>query len=424
MTHTQQVSTGQGAGAFFYGWLVVAAAFIAFGVVYGTILYSFTVFVNPVATAFGVSPAKVQLAFAATNVGTGVLGIYAGRLLGRYSKRYCIVVGLAILALSFLALSMSTALWEFIALYAVVVAFGAALAAPMGASAVVANWFIESRGRALTVAMMGTSFGQLVIPKVAAIIMTHHGWQAAYRAFAGMLVFIAIPVVLFVISDHPEDKGMHPYGHEKHAEPIDAVTGAAARPRLLSTAEVLKRGDFWSISISYILCVVVYLALTASMVPYARLVFAVSALKASNLVVTMGIGAIVGKICFAAWTDRIGLRNTFWVAVALNAIALIALLTVPSYGVLYLASLCVGGAAGGILPVWPGFVAFRFGRHSLAQVMGLMGPIVVSLQGFGAPFAASLHYRLPFEIFLAGLVVSVFVSRNLNKPAREGPPAR
>jgi predicted MFS family arabinose efflux permease len=179
----------------------------------------------------------------------------------------------------------------------------------------------------------------------------------------------------------------------------------------------MRRADFWSIGISYILCVVVYLALVASIVPYARLSYGVSALQASNLVVMMGVGAIIGKLCFAAWTDRMGLRNTFWVAVALNVIALVLLLTVPDYRILYLISACVGGAAGGILPVWPGLVAFRFGHRNLSQVMGLMGPIVVSLQGFGAPLAAQLHYRPAFELFLGFLLVSFLISRNLNRPA-------
>ena len=125
----------------------------------------------------------------------------------------------------------------------------------------------------------------------------------------------------------------------------------------------------------------------------------------------------MGKFFFATFTDAMGLRNTLWIALALNSGALIALLTMTDYTGLAIASACVGGAAGGLLPVWPGLVAFRFGRHSLPKVMGLMGPIVVSLQGFGAAVAASLHYRLAFEIFLGLMVVSVIVSRNLNKPA-------
>ena len=42
---------------------------------------------------------------------------------------------------------------------------------------------------------------------------------------------------------------------------------------------------------------------------------------------------------------------------------------------------------------------------------------MVSLQGFGAPFAAALHYRLAFEIFVVLTLISAVVSRNLNKPA-------
>jgi MFS family permease len=404
--------TQPGSGGLFYGWIIVFAAFVAFGMVYGTVLYSFTVFVNPVAQTFGATSAEVQLAFAMTNVGSGILGIYAGRLLAKYSKRACIMSGLAVLGGGFLALSQVTALWQFIAVYATIIAFGGVMAAPMGASTIVSNWFIANRGRALTSATLGTSFGQLVIPKVAALIMQDYGWQGAYVAFGLALIVISVPIIFLIVKDHPEDMGLRAYGADTSA-PVGAP-GAA--PRLMSTGEVLRRGDFWSFGISYILCVFVYLALTASMVPYAR-TYGVSALDASNLVVAMGVGAIIGKLAFATWTDRMGLRNTFWIAIALNAAALILLLTIPDYNVLFVVSLFVGGAAGGILPVWPGLVAFRFGRNALGQVMALMGPIVISLQGFGAPLAAKIGYQSAFMLFLGLLVVSVIVSRNLSKPA-------
>ncbi|MFZ4380696.1 MAG: hypothetical protein ACOYO0_01870, partial [Sandarakinorhabdus sp.] len=64
----------------YYGWAIVFAAFVAFGIVFGTITYSFTIFVNPIATAFDATPTAVLLAFTLTNIGTGVLGVYAGRV--------------------------------------------------------------------------------------------------------------------------------------------------------------------------------------------------------------------------------------------------------------------------------------------------------------------------------------------------------
>ena len=405
-------SEGESRSSLTQGSLVVFAAFIAFSLVYGTVLYSFTVFANPVAKTFGASLAQVQLAFAATNVGTGILGIFGGMVLARYSKRLCIIVGLAILAASFYALSMVTTLWQFIAVYGIAVAFGASLAAPMGASAIVNNWFIKNRGRALTFATLGTSCGQLLIPKyLAAPLIADHGWQAAYQGFAALLVVVGIPIIFFLVTDTPEEKGLHPYGYDT-AQAAGAHSMNAPIP---STAQILARADFWTIAISYILGVVVYLALLASMVPYAR-GLGITPAEGATLVAISGIAAIAGKFFFAAFTDRMGLRNTFWIALALNLASLTALLTMTDFTGLAIASACVGGAAGGLLPVWPGLVAFRFGRHTLPKVMGLMGPIVVSLQGFGAPFAAAMHYTFAFEVFVGFTIVSFIVSWNLNKP--------
>jgi MFS family permease len=151
------------------------------------------------------------------------------------------------------------------------------------------------------------------------------------------------------------------------------------------------------------------------MVPYGR-TFGVSALDASKLVVTMGVFAIIGKIGFATFTDRMGLRNTFWIAIALNLVACVLLVAVPGYTVVFVAAACAGASAGGVLPLWPGMIAHRFGRARLAQVMGLMSPMVLSLQGFGAPFATAVNFRPAYIVFAVMLLISAFLSRNLNKP--------
>lgn len=392
----------------FYGWFIVLAAFFAFGVVYGTVTYSFTIFVNPIAKSFGVTTTSVLFGFTLTNIGTGILGIYAGRLLTRYSIRNGLMIGLTIMALGFLGLSAVTALWQFYALYGLIVAFGSVVVAPLGAAGMVANWFTASRGRALTMATLGTSFGQLLIPRLAAYLIEGWGWASAYRAFA-LITLLVIPLILLIVVDRPEQKGLAPYGGTAGG----AATGDPL-PALLSTGEILRRTDFWAIGIGYLLTVTVYLAMIAVMVPYAR-TYGVSALEASQLTVCMGVFAIIGKIGFATWTDRIGLRNTFWIAVGLNLAACLLLVSVPGYTILFVASALVGGSAGGVLPLWPGLIAFRFGHRALPQVMGLMSPLVFILQGFGAPFATAMHFRPAYLVFAAMLVASALISRNLNK---------
>ena len=406
-------ATTRSTSGFFYGWIVVIAAFLAFGIVYGTVTYSFTVFVNPIATAFGTTPTKVLLAFTLTNVGTGVLGVYAGRMLMRYRIRTGMMIGLAFMAVGFFLLSTITALWQMYLLYGIIIAFGAIIVAPLGASSLVTNWFTASRGRALTVATLGTSFGQLVLPRVAASVINDYGWQSAYRVFAVAMV-VAMPLIFFLVTDRPEDKGMEPYGGRPDQVAAAAAAGPAETPPLLTNGEILRRFDFWTIGVSYVLTVTVYLALVGVMVPYAR-TYGVTALEASKLIVTMGIFAIIGKLAFATFTDRMGLRNTFWIAVGLNLVACILLVAVPGYQVLFVASALVGGSAGGVLPLWPGMIAFRFGRHALPQVMGLMSPMVLIIQGFGAPLATLLHFRPAYMLFIVMLLASAFFSRNMNK---------
>ena len=403
-------ATGAPASRLFYGWLIVLAAFFAFGIVYGTVTYSFAVFVNPVAKSFGVSTTSVLFGFTLANIGTGVLGIFAGRLLMRFPIRRMMLAGLLIMAIGYLGLSAATSLWQFYLLYGIVIAFGSIIVAPLGAAAIVTNWFAVSRGRALTMATLGTSFGQLVIPRLAAYVIEDYGWPAAYRVFA-LVTLLAMPIILLIVVDRPEDKGLHPYGGAP--QPNEAAAPAAA---LLSNSEILRRPDFWTIGVAFVLTVTVYLALMAVMVPYAR-TYGVTALEASQLTITMGVFAIIGKIMFATWTDRIGLRNTFYVAISLNLVACILLAAVPDYKILFVASALAGASAGGVLPLWPGLIAFRFGRHALPQVMGLMSPMVLILQGFGAPFASAMHFRPAFIVFVVMLIVSAVVARNLNKAA-------
>lgn len=391
-----------------YAWVIVLASFLCFGVVFGTVTYSFTVFVNPVAKAFGLTPTDVVLGFTALNIGTGVLGILAGRLLARFSIRNVLVAGLVTLAAGFFALSLATTIWHFYLAYAVIVAMGSSIVAPLGASAIVTNWFATNRGRALTIATLGTSVGQLLIPPFAAQLIDSGGVDAAYRAFAIMMLVVAVPIA-FIVVDHPGQRGLAANG-------ADAAQPAPPPGRLFSNMEILRRADFWVILFSYLLTVIVYLGLVATIVPYAR-TFGVTAVQAAQLTATMGVAAIVGKIGFATFTDRMGLRNTFWIAISLNLVALILLTTVQGYAVLFVAAAAIGASAGGVLPVWPGLVAFRFGPRALPQVMGMMSPIVISLQGFGAPLITSLNYRDAFLILIGSLLLSAVLSRNLSKPA-------
>lgn len=404
-------------GGLFYGWIIVFAAFVAFGLVYGTVFYSYTVFASPLAEAFNVKPPQIQLGFVLFNIGCGILGIFAGPLLNKVKIRDAMMIGAVILAAGFAAMSFVTSLNQLYLIYGIVIAFGSILVSTIGASAVVANWFHASRGRALTLSTLGTSFGQLVIPKVAAGIIQNHSWQTAYQVYAVAILVIALPVFFFLVVDRPEQKGLRPYG-DTGAAP--AVPPAAPK---MTVGEILARPDYWTVAVGYLFTVVVYLAVVAAVGPYAKALFHISTAQAGDLAMTMGVTAIIGKFGFAAFTDKMGLRNTFWIAIALNLIGCLLLVFAPSLTNTFIAAALVGGSAGGVLPVWPGLIAFRFGRLALPQVMSVMAPLVLSLQGLGGLYVTWATANTPmgaktaFITFIVMLLLSAIITRGLTKEA-------
>jgi len=50
--------------------------------------------------------------------------------------------------------------------------------------------------------------------------------------------------------------------------------------------------------------------------------------------------------------------------------------------------------------------------------MGLMAPLVLSIQGLGAPIAAQVGYKTVFPVFIVFTILSAILSVGLNKPGK------
>ena len=192
--------------------MIVAYGFFVEMVVMGTALYSYSVFVLPLSRAFDTGIFAAMLGLTGLNVAVAILSPFAGHLITRGSAKTYMIVGLGLLGAGFFLVSLTTALWQLVALYAVLIGFGYAFAAPIAASAVIASWFTTFRGRALSIAAIGTSFGGLIIPPAAAYIIVVADWRTAFQAFAAIFFVISIPLVWWLLVDRPEQMGLRPYG--------------------------------------------------------------------------------------------------------------------------------------------------------------------------------------------------------------------
>jgi MFS family permease len=176
--------------ASYCGWRVVLASSLGVMVGFGCLfVYTFGVFVKPLAAEFGWTREAISRGFAIAALTVAVCSPALGRWLDRYGPRRvvfpCVVIfGLGIGSLAFLR----SHLWQFYLICFLLGAVGNGTA-QMGYARAVSSWFSERLGMALALVMAGTGVGAVVLPFLAQTLVTGPGWRTAYLAL-GALVFL------------------------------------------------------------------------------------------------------------------------------------------------------------------------------------------------------------------------------------------
>lgn len=183
-----------------YGWLMVFVVFILSGLSFGA-LGAISVFLKPLALEFGWGRAETSLGYTAIAFSSALFGVLWGYVADRYGSRWFGVVAALTMSLSLFMLSSLTSIFQFYAFYFLFGAFGNAMAStPLFAN--VGFWFRHNPGLALGITASGGAIGQGVIPYLAGLAISSHGWQWAYQAMALSYIVIALPIA-FLVRESP-----------------------------------------------------------------------------------------------------------------------------------------------------------------------------------------------------------------------------
>ncbi|MGH7115366.1 MAG: MFS transporter, partial [Stellaceae bacterium] len=287
-------------------WLAAAAAFFAGFVVFG-IMYSFGVFVEPMAAAFHVSRAATSAFFSITGLVFYVIGSLTGYLSDRYGPRLVVGTGAIVMGGGLILTAFIGQMWVGYFCYGVGAGVGAACAyVPTLAS--VGGWFVKRRNTALGIAAAGTGSGMLVVPPLAAALIESFGWRATYVIFgigSALLLMLCAAAV-----------GPPPITHARVSRPL---------------GRVVRSSEFILLYVSWVL------ATTALFVPFVFLpAFAHShgagKVAASALLSVLGGTSIMGRLGIGVLGDWIGTRRLFKVAVFVMGASYLLWLSFPSYG--------------------------------------------------------------------------------------------
>jgi sugar phosphate permease len=264
------------------GWRVAIASSACVFVSFASLLvYTFGIFLKPLAAEFGWSRQAISAAFGLAALAVAACSPPLGLLLDRYPARRIILPCLAIFGLAFASLSLLTRhLWHLYAVFIVLGIVGNGTA-HLAYSRAISTWFQARRGVAFAVLMTGGALGAMVLPLVAQSLIGAVGWRNAFAILGAMVLAIGLPFALQV-RERPNPARL----------PKALATGA-------SVGEGLGSRIFWIIATVLFLCSI---AQNGSVAHLSALLTdrGISPANAALAASAMGGAALAGRL-FTGW---------------------------------------------------------------------------------------------------------------------------
>jgi MFS family permease len=190
------------------GWRVVLAACLGVMAGFGSLfVYTFSVFVKPLAANFGWSREAISGGFAIAAVTLGVVSPPLGRWIDRFGPRRIILTCMTVFGCGIASLSLlHRDIWQFYGTCFVLGVVGNG-AAHLAYSRAIAPWFHQRLGIALAFVMVGAGLGAMILPVVAQAVITRYGWRAAYASLGGIALMLGLPLSWRYIRERGELSG-------------------------------------------------------------------------------------------------------------------------------------------------------------------------------------------------------------------------
>ena len=158
---------------FFYGYVIVAAAFSIVIIAHGA-QYTFGIFFKPILTEFGWTSAATSGAFSLYLVLWGLLSIFVGRLNDSFGPRIVMTASGFFLGLGYLLMSQVSVLWQLYLFYGVIIAIGMS-GAWVPLISTVPKWFVKRRGLMTGIVTSGSGIGTILLSLAASRLISVYG---------------------------------------------------------------------------------------------------------------------------------------------------------------------------------------------------------------------------------------------------------
>ena len=393
---------GSSVSRVYYGWVIVAACFTMWTVVFG-IQYSFGIFFKSLQDALGCSRGAISWAMTIHLFIYALSMVPAGWAIDRFSIR--IVYSLAAFGVGLpLALcSVVSEPWQLYLLYGLL-GISIAICAP-SIFTIIIRWFAEKRGLAMGLASSGSGFGTLVAPPLTNALIASYGWRNTF-----IILGLASVVILFVCAQYIKNPP-EPVSDKTGSKAVKSACGGQTHrpnPRQeMTLGQAIRTKEVMLIIVAAASAQIASRVIVVHIAPHAT-DMGISPFVAAMALSTLGCGSVLGRIVMGFFQDKIGAQRSMIICLTTMGVCLFTLPFITSDAVLFIFAILFGLAFGSDLPQVPAITVQSFGVASMGLIYAFIVGVINILSSLG-PLAAGYIFDVTHSYTIAFLGAGVLL---------------
>ncbi len=267
----------------------------------------------------------------------------------------------------------------------------------------VTSWFLQRRGLAIGIALLGTSAGGIVLARLNVDLIAAFGWRTTFLLLALGPLVVAALTALFV-KGSPKEAGGVALGQTAGANEL--------RQYGFTFNEAVRTRTFWAIGVSGFLTYYSILALFNHLFLHMR-GMGFDQRDSAAALQTLGFVAAVSKLSVGALADYLDRKRVFLGAllVMLTGVLLLALGGRDS---VWYAIVIIGLGWGGLFTLYNMLTVNNFGLREIGRINGTISLLESLGGGLGIWLTGKLFdhfgsYEVPFDVIAAGVFLGFLI---------------
>ena len=393
---------------FYYGWVIVAAAFLGTFIGGGLQSFTFSIFLEPMGKDLGWSKTVLTGALTVRIITAASLAPFFGVTVDRHGPRLLIMLAAIIGSIAALLISRVTEIWQFYVIFAFVGISGGAGLGGVVTGATVSKWFVRLRGRALAITTMAGPAPGLFLAPIMTLIVFNQGWRSGWILMSILFITLLLPVAFFMVRQ-PEDIGLLPDGASSKDELEIAYKKRGGLESLYSWSlrESLRTKALWSLVVTQILSGLAISTVVLHEFSYVRDMGYSTAIAAGVLSTHAGLAMAIRPI-WGVILERIPVRLVMSAVYLGTAVGIIILLNATTVTTVFLFAVVYGMTVAGLAVSQTIIFPNYFGRDHVGAIRGFTMPITMPAGAVG-PLIVSIMYDINGDYFIGFSILAVLL---------------